>query len=92
MSVYCYVLNKKDNVCIALKDLKPEEIIQVGTVKIKILEEIPFGFKVSLTNIPMGTAIIKDGYPIGTATKDIPAGALVHIHNVKSSRSKEWGV
>lgn len=59
---------------------------------IKIIERIPFGFKVSLVKIPLGTEIIKDGFPIGTAKEEIPSGALVHVHNVKSTRSQEWEV
>ena len=32
--------------------------------------------------IPAGGEVIKDGYRIGNAKEDIPAGAWIHTHNV----------
>ena len=45
---------------------------------------IPAGHKVALRDIPAGAEIVKYGFPIGTATEDIPAGAWVHTHNVRT--------
>ena len=43
------------------------------------------GFKVSLRDIAAGEDVIKYGLPIGHATEDIPAGAVVHTHNMATS-------
>ena len=45
------------------------------------------GMKYALCAIAKGDAVIKYGFPIGSATEDIAAGALVHSHNLKSRLS-----
>lgn len=45
------------------------------------------GHKYALTDIKKGENIIKYGNPIGHATEDIPKGAHVHTHNVKTNLS-----
>lgn len=42
------------------------------------------GQKYALKNIARGQAVIKYGFPIGEATKDIASGELVHSHNLKT--------
>lgn len=50
------------------------------------------GHKYALRDIATGEKIIKYGFPIGHATEQIPKGAHVHTHNVKSNLSGtgEW--
>ncbi len=43
------------------------------------------GHKTALTDIKEGESIIKYGFPIGHATKDIKKGELVHTHNLKTN-------
>ncbi|MBQ8494325.1 MAG: altronate dehydratase [Clostridia bacterium] len=43
------------------------------------------GHKIALQNISAGEKVIKYGYPIGTATQDIPVGAHVHSHNLHTA-------
>lgn len=47
-------------------------------------DSIPAGHKFSLCEIKSGEKIIKYGYPIGTAARDISAGEWVHTHNMKT--------
>ena len=47
--------------------------------------DVETGHKVALKDIPKGSNVIKYGFPIGHATKDIKAGESVHIHNVKTN-------
>ena len=42
---------------------------------------IPFGHKVARRAISQGTAVIKYGVTIGTATQEIQVGEHVHVHN-----------
>lgn len=48
---------------------------------------IATGHKEALTEIKTGETIIKYGYPIGIATKDIKKGEHVHSHNMKTGLS-----
>ena len=65
-------ISEKDNVAVALQEISLKEVIQPG-------------HKIALKDIHKGEAIIKYGSPIGTATEDIPAGAHVHTHNMKTN-------
>jgi len=51
-------------------------------------EEIPFGFKIALTDIPRSEIIRKYGATIGRASTAIAKGALVHIHNLEGTRAR----
>ncbi len=86
------IINPKDNVATALVDLKAGDILEEEfsseIKKIKLNHDIPFGHKVSLTEIAAGLPIIKYGEVIGTATELIHEGDYVHVHNVKSNRGR----
>ncbi len=79
-------LDRKDNVATALADFAPGETIDVAGHTIRLLERIPFGHKVSVCDIQKEGLIYKYGAVIGKATQDIPAGSVVHIHNITSLR------
>lgn len=49
-------------------------------------EEIPPGHKIALNDIARGEEIYKYGVTVGYATRAIPLGTLVHVHNVRSHR------
>lgn len=78
-------INEKDNVVVALKDLTKNEIIEVDNKKIEIKEEVKRGHKIAIDNISVDDNIIKYGYPIGHATKDITIGDWVHTQNIKTN-------
>ncbi len=86
------VLNPKDNVAVALKNLsKGEEVeVHIGETvrKIKVNDDIPLGHKFALKNLARGEHVIKYGEVIGVATEDIKIGDYVHIHNVESLRGR----
>ena len=75
------IINKKDNVAVALRDFKAGEQIE----GITLLEDLPRAHKMALKEIKKGEDIIKYGYPIGHATKDIKAGEHVHVNNTKTN-------
>ena len=81
------VISTNDNVATALEALEPGTVLNdAGGVMVR--DTIPRGHKVALRAIPAGSAVVKYGSPIGTATADIPAGAHVHTHNVASTRGR----
>ncbi len=75
-----FKINEKDNVVVALENLKNGEIIDNITLK----SDVPMGHKIALTDIKKGEKIIKYGYPIGSAKEDITSGSHIHSHNLKS--------
>ncbi|AWK51915.1 altronate hydrolase [Clostridium beijerinckii] len=78
-------INEKDNVVVALKDLSKNEIIEIDNKKIEITEDVKRGHKIAINSIAINENIIKYGYPIGHATKDIKLGEWVHTHNIKTN-------
>ena len=78
------VINPKDNVAVALREIAPGELVIAGAGEIKALERIPYGHKIARKDIPHGGPILKYGMTVGKANTDIPQGALVHVHNVSS--------
>ena len=82
-------ITARDMVAVALKPLKAGEAVSFGAGEITLREDIPMGHKAALREIRKGEAVIKYGYPIGEATADIPAGAHVHTHNLRTLLSGE---
>ena len=78
-----FKINNKDNVAVALEELKKGEIID----NIKLLDDIPFGHKVLLNDLKSGENIIKYGNPIGHLTIDCKKGEHIHEHNLKTNLS-----
>jgi len=85
-------MDVNDNVGTALQNIKSGEIVDIIDKEnkrlnsIKVINEIYLGYKVSLDDINIKDNVIKYGYNIGKAYKNIQKGELVHIHNIKSNR------
>lgn len=78
-------INKLDNTAVALENLSKGNTIETGGRKITLLEDICMGHKIALTDIKRNENIIKYGFPIGHAIENIPAGAHIHTHNLKTN-------
>jgi altronate dehydratase len=48
------------------------------------MNDFPLAHKLARRPIRAGETVLKYGAPIGVATADIPRGAHVHVHNMKS--------
>ncbi|MDR1534911.1 MAG: altronate dehydratase family protein [Planctomycetota bacterium] len=80
------LLNPADDVGVALKPLGAGTPVAAGLI---LAEDIPAGHKFALRAISAGEPIRKYGLPIGGASRDIRAGAWVHVHNVETRLSGE---
>ena len=65
-------------------------VVNAAGVKasVTVNEDIPFGHKFALCAIAQGEQITKYGEEIGVASRDIAAGAYVHVHNLDSMRGR----
>jgi hypothetical protein len=77
-------LDPHDNVLVAVKTIGRGESILVAGQVLVVGAEIPLGFKVAARAIRAGEKILKYGAAIGSATRDIAAGEVVHLHSMKS--------
>ncbi|RLE57819.1 MAG: D-galactarate dehydratase [Thermoprotei archaeon] len=84
------VLDRRDNVAIALRDLRKGERVRVevngGVIEVTLLDDVPFGHKFAIREVREGEYIVKCGEVIGRATRLIKVGEHVHVHNVESVR------
>ncbi len=78
-------INECDNVIIALRDYKKDEVIDLEDEKITLLEDINRGHKIAIKNINKEENIVKYGLPIGYALENIKVGSWVHTHNTKTN-------
>ncbi|MEF8881807.1 MAG: UxaA family hydrolase [Halapricum sp.] len=86
---YLEVVEPEDNVATALRDVEKGETVEVdtndGIVTVEVNEDVQFGHKLALADIPEGDTVYKYGKSIGVASVDIAAGDWVHVHNVESN-------
>jgi altronate hydrolase len=75
-------LRPEDNVAVAARNLQPGWEIEVNGAALTLADRIGLGHKIALRDIPRGEAIHKYGQIIGFASRPIPAGSHVHVHNV----------
>lgn len=60
------------------------ELAGAGSGMVRAPKAIEAGHKLAVTAIAQGTAVIKYGVRIGHASRGIPQGAWVHLHNLAS--------
>ena len=80
-------INPADSVVVCLVDKKKGDIIEADGKQVVLSEDIPAGHKVLISDVKEGEDIIKYGYPIGHALKDLKAGDWVNEHNLKTNLS-----
>ncbi|KRW91568.1 altronate hydrolase [Alicyclobacillus tengchongensis] len=76
-----------DDVAIAVEPLAVGDTIAWENHVIEVQEPIGRGHKVAVRAIAQGERVYKYGFPIGVATRDIPRGTWVHVHNVRTALS-----
>ena len=77
-------INKDDNVAVALKPIAKGTTLNVAGIDVTTVEDIPQGHKFVIKAIKKGEPVVKYGFRIGFAQADIPVGAWVHTHNLKT--------
>lgn len=83
--------NEGDHVAVAVQDVEPGEgrVVYMDSeraVGLAVLERVPLGHKVALTELAEGADVIEYGVRIGLTRKPIKQGQLVHVHNLRSAR------
>lgn len=76
-----------DSVATLLDDARAGDTVTVGDAAITLAQDVARGHKVALAPLPVGAAVVKFGYPIGTATRAIAAGDHVHSGNLATALS-----
>jgi len=75
-------LHPTDNVAIARLALAAGQRVLAGGAEVTLLDPIPAGHKLALSEIECGQNVLRYGQVIGRAAVAIAAGSHVHTHNV----------
>ncbi len=84
MKLKILYIHPSDNVAVALELLEKGMAVATSDSEMVIAENIPAGHKLAIRAIGAQEKIFKYGHCIGHATQDIPAGAWVHLHNLRT--------
>ena len=78
-------INPADSVVVCLRAMKAGETVSAEGKVITLLQDVPAGHKVLIEDKNEGDDIIKYGYPIGHAKKNLKAGEWVNENNLKTN-------
>ncbi len=81
-----------DNVLLLATTIAGGETLLVNGREVTIQIGLGLGHKIAARDIAAGETILKYDFPIGVAAVDIPEGAHVHVHNVKSNYTASYVV
>lgn len=85
------VHNEGDDVAVAVRDVEPEtaRVVYMDSDReatIEVVEQVPLGHKVALTDLAGEADVIEYGVRVGKTREAIGAGHHVHVHNIRSAR------
>ena len=78
-------INPADSVVVCLRAMKAGETVSADGKVITLLQDVPAGHKGLIEDKNGGEDIIKYGYPIGHAKKNLKAGEWVNENNLKTN-------
>ena len=78
------LLDERDNVLVVTRRVVLGDQLNIDGEIIEAMNDFPLAHKLARRPIRAGETVLKYGAPIGVATADIPRGAHVHVHNMKS--------
>lgn len=77
-------INERDNVAIAMRDIKKGEAVVVdGQRLLEAAEDIEAGHKIALAPMAAGEKAYRYGEPIVETTRAVNTGEWVHVHNTQ---------
>jgi (2R)-sulfolactate sulfo-lyase subunit alpha len=90
------VHNEGDHVGVAVQDVGPGSarvafMDSERRIDLEVLEDIPLGHKVALTDLGAGEEVIEYKVRIGLTRQPIREGEWVHVHNIRSARWEKSG-
>jgi altronate dehydratase len=78
------LVNPKDNIAVAIKEIKAGETVTgIGDLELQANEDIMRNHKVAIAVVAENDPVLKYGERIGFASRPIRPGDWVHSHNLK---------
>lgn len=93
MTIHFVVHDEADSVgVVVVEGVKARDTLtgwimnQDRLITLQAAEDIPIGHKLAIRPLAENATVIKYGVDIGRTIAPIPAGAHLHVHNVKTKR------
>jgi len=83
-------LGPQDNVLVLATTVPAGGTLMIDGRQVALPKRLTLGHKVAARPIAAGETVLKYGAPIGIATEAIPAGAHVHVHNIRSAYTPSY--
>ena len=84
METNAVLVNPKDNIAVAIKEIKAGEAVTgIGDREVRANEDIMRNHKVAIAEVAENAPVLKYGETIGFASRPIRPGDWVHSHNLK---------
>lgn len=83
-------IHEKDNVLVALDNLKKNETITYNGNTYVLKDDIAAKHKFAVADLKTGDEIIMYGVLVGKATQPVPTGSLIHTHNIKHASNENY--
>lgn len=80
-------LDPRDNVLVALDNLKRDEVIEYGGASYKLQSNVPAKHKFATADLAIGDKILMYGGLVGKAAKPIASGELLTVGNMRHQAS-----
>lgn len=78
------LLAPQDNCLVARRDLAAGLQVRIDADEVRLVCEVPLGHKLARQPLSPGDKVIRWGAPIGSATRAIARGELIHTDNLAS--------
>ena len=84
METNAVLVDPKDNVAVAIKEINAgEAIVGIEGLEVRANEDIMRNHKVAIAEVTENAPVLKYGETIGYASKLVRPGDWVHAHNMK---------
>ncbi|ESQ85884.1 altronate hydrolase [Asticcacaulis sp. AC466] len=80
-------VSPRDSVAVALNDLPAGAEITGDGYAVTLRDDVPKGHKIAVKDMAEGETVLKLGFAIGKASRDIDVGEHVHAHNLVTALS-----
>lgn len=84
-------IDPRDNVWVALRNLKAGETVSIGDRAVTLSTDVDAKHKFPVAPLAKGAEVTLYGVLVGKVSEDVPAGALLHTHNLKHA-SEPFGI
>ncbi|MGW8392644.1 UxaA family hydrolase [Pseudoduganella sp. HUAS MS19] len=78
------LMSPEDNCLIARTPLAAGDTVDIDGSALRLLEDIPLGYKVARRPLRSGDKVLRYGAPIGSVSAEVAPGAMLHTHNLAS--------